>query len=337
MFTFCIISTFTSLLEIIQVIRDTCQNRLTSLFGQITNCLSLWLEDVPFLTLNLLIVICRDGEVTYISLAKAAIGIIAAFLRLLSILLNKWLIRHDYQRKDKLSKFFNTISTFGVVLVFMLSISINIIASLPIDNFGRIYLGKPSDFQQFKFAHQKYFNHVGIFLRSPNEDDKFIYLTDIENIIEKSPKTFSFSFNEKENVFCIKQFNQTCFIQSNNSTIEIYNKQLTNKMINYSITFQFQQPDFYYLLGDIHYNIIRCDLKDFYIDDRKFALHYFRFKPNFNQTYLTAQSNETFRYYDINQDFEPIEYLWKTGLSRCTSTSSFNPHRSQDIHMNDCL
>jgi hypothetical protein len=280
--------------------------------------------------------------VTYISLAKASIGIIAAFIRFLSILLNKWLIRHDYQRKDKLSQFFNTTSTIGVILVFMLSISINIIASLPIDNSGRVYLEKPSDFKQFKFAHQKYFNHVGLFLRSSNEYDKYIYLTDIENIIEKSPRTIIYSLNGKENIFCIKQSNQTCFIQYNDTDIQIYNKQLTDKFINYSITLQFQQPNFYYLLGDIHYNVIRCDLKDFYINDEKISLHYFRFKQHLNETKLPVildenNNNNTYRYYDLKNDFESIEYLWKTGLSRCSSTSSYSPHRSQEIDANNCF
>jgi hypothetical protein len=275
--------------------------------------------------------------VTYISLIKAFIGIIAALIRFLSIVLNKWLIRHDYQRKDRLSQFFNTTSTFGVILVFMLSISIHIIANLPVDNFGRIHLEKPSDFQEFKFAHQKYFNHVGLFLQSSNEYEKYIYLTDIENIIEKGSKTFVYGINEKENIFCIKQFNQTCFIQlNNNSNLNLYEKPLTEKLINYSITFQFQQPTFYYLLGDIHYNVIRCDLKNFYINDKKIFLHYYRFKQNFNQTQfpLVSNDNNTYRYYDVNQDFESIANLWKTGLSRCTSTSSYNPHRSQAVQTN---
>lgn len=322
----------------IQILYDTSRNRLTSSFGQITNSLTIWLEDVPLLTLNLLIVICRDGEVTYISLAKAFIGIIAALIRFLSIVLNKWLIRHDYERKDRLSQFFNTTSTIGVILVFIISISIHIIASLPIDNFGRVYLDKPSDFTQFKFAHEKYFKHVGLFLHSSNEENKYIYLTDIENIIQNGSSTFIYSINENENLFCIKQFNRTCFKQLNNSDIEFYDQILTNKLINYTITFQFKKPDFYYLLGDIHYNIIRCDLKNFYIDDKKISLHYYRFKQNFNQIKLPIllnENNQTYRYYDVDQDFEPIENLWKTGLSRCTTTSGYNPHRAQDVQVNN--
>jgi hypothetical protein len=219
-----------------------------------------------------------------------------------------------------------------------MSITIHIIASLPIDNFGHIYLSKPSDFTKFKFAHQKYFNNVGLFLQSSNEDNKYIYLTDIENIMDNGSKTFVYSINENDQIFCIKQFNQTCFQQLNNSNIELYDKFLTNKLINYSITFQFKQPDFYYLLGDIYYNIIRCDLKDFYIDDKKLSFHYYRFKKNSAQKRLPVvlnDNNGTYRYYDINQDFEPIEYLWKTGLSKCTSTSSFSPHRSQAVKIND--
>ena len=250
-------------MEIIQITRDTYQKRYTSLFGQITNCLTLWLEDVPLLTLNLLLVICRDGEVTYISLAKAIIGVIAALIRFLSILLNKWLIRHDYERKDHLSQFFNTVSTIGVIVVFIVSISIHIIASLPIDNHGRIHLKNPHDFERFKFAHQKYFDHVGIFLRSSMDSNHYIYLTDIENVIEKNSKQFIYSINEKENIVCIKELNQTCFIQINESNIQLYNKSLTDKLIHYSITFQFKHPDFYYLLGDIRYNVMRCDLKRF--------------------------------------------------------------------------
>ena len=338
-YSFCIISTLTSLLEVIQIIRDTYQNRLTSRFGQLTNCLTLWLEDAPLLTLNLLLVICNDGEVTYTSLAKAAIGIFAALIRFLSILLNKWLIRHDYERKDRLSKFFNAISTLGVVLVFMISITIHIIASLPIGHDGHVYLGKPSDFQQIKFAQQKYFDQVGVYLRSSNEQDKYIYLIDLKDIIESGPKQFVYSVDQRRDLFCIKQFNQTCFIQANESNLQVYDGAFTNKLINYSIAFQFKEPDFYYSLGDILYSVVRCDLKDFRIDDEKISLHYFRLKLNVNGTtapILFDQNNQTYRYYDRESDFQSVEYLWKTGLSRCASTSSFSPHRAQEDVMNPC-
>lgn len=339
-FAFCIISTFTSLLEIVQIVRDTYLNRLTSLFGQITNCLSLWLEDVPLLTLNLLLVICHDGEVTYISLTKAIIGIVAALLRSLSIVLNKWLIRHDYERKDHLSQFFNTISTAGVIFVFILSTSIHIIASLPIDNYGRIHLVTPSDFQQFKFAHQKYFHDVGLFVQSPNDIDGYIYLSDIEHIIANSSTHFTYSINEKDNVFCLKQINQSCFMQLNDSTIVPYDSSSINdRFINYSLIFEFKHPDTYYQLGDIVYNIVRCDFKNFYIADEKFPFRYFQYKSMTNETRHMLQFNrynDTYRFYNSDMDFLSIENLWKTGLSRCSSTSSFSPHRSQEIYVDHC-
>ncbi|CAF5176228.1 unnamed protein product, partial [Rotaria magnacalcarata] len=125
----------------------------------------------------------------------------------------------------------------------------------------------------------------------------------------------------------------------NNTNIDLYDKPLTNKLINYSITFEFQKPDSGYLLGDIHYNIMRCDLKDFHIDGDKISLHYYRFKRSFNQrksSVVYTQYNNTYHYYDVENDFEPIEHVWRTGLSRCTSTSSLNPHRSTNVTMNDC-
>ena len=259
-------------------------------------------------------------------------------IRFLFILLNKWLIRHDYQRKDNLSQFFNILSTLGIIIVFMFSITINIIANLPIDRFGRVYLEKPSDFTRSKFAHQKYFNHVGLFLRSSNENNKYIYLTNIDHIIENNSKKFIYGINRNKNIFCIKEINQTCYIKLNNTNIQIYNQPLSNKLINYSLIFQFKQPDSSYLLGDIRYNIIRCDLKDYNIDNRKFSFHYFRFKRNFNQTRLHLISNENiYRYYDIENDFESVEHTWRTGLSRCTSTSSYSPHRYSNIKIDNCF
>ena len=62
---------------------------------------------------------------------------------------------------------------------------------------------KPSDFTQFKFAHQKYFNHVGLFLHSSNEYEKYIYLTDIEDIIDNGSKTFVYGLNEKRIFFVL--------------------------------------------------------------------------------------------------------------------------------------
>lgn len=299
----------------------------------------MWLEDVPLLTLNLLIVICRDGEVTRISLIKSIIGIVAALIRSLSILLNKWFIRHDYERKDRLSKFLNTISTIGVIIVFMLSLTIHVIANLPIDHLGRLHLQNPANFQQIKFAHQKYFDHVGVFLQSSDDETKYIYLTDIENIINQNSTTFVYGINKKENVFCLKQINQTCFIQSNTTQFEIYEKTLSDKLINYSMTFHYEQPDFYYLLGDIHYNVIRCDLKNLYIDDMKIILHYFPLKSKFDQKKfpLTSNENGTYRYYDSNEDFNSIAHLWQTGLSKCLSTSTYSPHRSLLIQVNTTI
>ena len=152
----------------------------------------------------------------------------------------------DYQYKDNLSQFFNTLSTIGIVIVFLLSIFIHIIPSLPIDHFGHIYFGKSSNLTRIRLAHQKYFNNVGLFVRSSNDYDKYIYLTNIEYIIEQNSKNFIYSINRQENIFCIKQLNQTCFKELNNNHIELYNEQLTNKLINYSIIFQFQKPDFFY-------------------------------------------------------------------------------------------
>ena len=288
------------------------------------------------MTLNLLIVICRDGEVTRISLIKSIVGIVAALIRSLSILLNKWFIRHDYERTDRLSRFLNAISTIGVILVFMLSLAIHVIANLPVDHFGRVYLQNPANFQQIKFAHQKYFDHVGLFLQSMNEETKYIYLTDIENLLNENSTTFVYGINKKENIFCVKQINQTCFTQSNNSHLQIYEKSLSDKLINYSMTFQYQQPDFYYLLGDINYNVIRCDLKSLYIDDMKIVLHYFPLKTKFDQKKfpLVANENGTYRFYDSDEDFNSIANLWQTGLSKCTSTSTYSPHRSLFIQVN---
>lgn len=309
---------------------------MTSRFGQITNCLTLWLEDVPLLTLNILIVICRDGEVTYVSIAKAAIGMIASILRLLSIILNKWLIRHDYERKDHFSQIFNTISTIGVVIVFILSIAIHIIAHLPIDNFGRLYLEKPSDFQQFRFAHQKYFHRVGLFLQSPNDDgaNRYIYLTDIENIIGNQTKTFIYSINEDRDVFCV---NEKCFKQIDKSTIESHIRTMSDKLIDYTIRFEFRQPDDYYVLGNIEYYLVRCEYRNQFIDQdlKKIFFHYYRFKSSFNQIktplLINGNRNTTYRFYDVHEDFDPIEQLWKTGLSRCSTTSSFRPYRIYDL------
>ena len=58
-----------------------------------------------------------------------------------------------------------------------------------------------------------------------------------------------------------------------------------------------------------------------------------------NGTYSSMffnEMNQTYRYYDEENDFEPIEYIWRTGVSRCTSTSSYGPHRSRDVHTTNC-
>ena len=103
---------------------------------------------MPLLVLNLMIALCRDGDVTYISLAKASLCIVCVIIRFVLMILVYWIFE---KKKSRFEFTCDIISTIGLVAVAILSVTIQLLNNFPIDRNGLIKIVDPDTFDRYAF------------------------------------------------------------------------------------------------------------------------------------------------------------------------------------------
>ena len=119
---FCNISILSFVIETVQNADDLFEKKKIPFLTQsLANFLVIFFEDIPLLVLNLIVTLCRDGEPTTISLVKASVGIAVVALRFLLMVFVYWLFD---SKKSRFTFFIDILSTFGLFMIALLSISI---------------------------------------------------------------------------------------------------------------------------------------------------------------------------------------------------------------------
>lgn len=119
---FCNISILSFVIETVQNADDLFEKKKIPFLTQsLANFLVIFFEDIPLLVLNLIVTLCRDGEPTTISLVKASVGIAVVALRFLLMVFVYWLFD---SKKSRFTFFIDILSTFGLFVIALLSITI---------------------------------------------------------------------------------------------------------------------------------------------------------------------------------------------------------------------
>ena len=119
---FCNISILSFVIETVQNADDLFEKKKIPFLTQsLANFLVIFFEDIPLLVLNLIVTLCRDGEPTTISLVKASVGIAVVALRFLLMVFVYWLFD---SKKSRFTFFIVILSTFGLFVIALLSITI---------------------------------------------------------------------------------------------------------------------------------------------------------------------------------------------------------------------
>ena len=282
-FSFCIVSTLVSLIETIQNADDLAKKKkLPFLTQSFTNFLTIIFEDVPLLILNLMVALCRDGDVSVISLTKASLCIACVIIRFILMILVYWMFD---KKKSRFEFFCDIISTIGLVVVTILSVTIQLLNNFPIDNNDLIKITSPENFNRYSFFSNKYFTNVGIYMSWPLQDssskefqinESKIWLADLNELTTNEELEVEFQTNidlflKYENSYpnytlCILKSKtkrepkvKNCFTITNNNKY-VYEKefQLGEQQLDYGYKLKFIKrapKDFKYLMGYIDYNI----------------------------------------------------------------------------------
>ena len=121
-FAFCNISCVSFIIETVQNADDLFEKKKIPFLTQsLSNFLVIFFEDIPLLVLNLIVTLCRDGEPTTISMVKSSAGIAIVVLRFFLMILVYWLLD---SKKSRCGFFMDIMSTFGLFVIALISISI---------------------------------------------------------------------------------------------------------------------------------------------------------------------------------------------------------------------
>ena len=349
---FSIIGVLTFLLEVILVGREIFQPDEGSWIDiDYVSTVTVWIEEVPQITLSVIIASCREEAVSIYQISKASVVIIGCILRLIiAIIRFCFRRRKENYENEKIFKSFYALFLVGLILSVIGSILVFIFSHALSDG-GQIKFQKPTEFLKMKHDTTRYYDQVGIYLdgrelpinaqTSMNYDwIKLVNLTDIERYIYPAKKIkFSKTGSTKIQIQTIldrdskpwKVENAECYNKNDkwvvSNTSQCQNLFDTNEITgDVTIYFNFIQQSKHLIMGDVKYNTLYTtsptgcsDSSGNYI---QLPLKYFKAK--------TRQDDTLSKFYKL-EDLVPISEAWKTGFNKCKSTGSESPHWDNSI------
>ncbi|XP_052819615.1 uncharacterized protein LOC128245474 isoform X2 [Mya arenaria] len=248
----------------------------------------IWIEDVPQITINVLIVACREEAISYFQLVKASIIIIGAVIRVLISLIRycgktarrdvKCARLNKYSRYHVVYRFFIMI---GLILTLGGAVTIFMFTQSERHPDGRLDFKTPHSILEGKYDDEKYFKNVSIYFSHPSlqegqassspEDVNFIRLLKINEIRKsETDQTVKIFVNKNENstdfsvivgpnakTECFKFWHSSGKVDSEFLTTNITcAESLSSPDEQWTFIFHYKKPSAPRLIfGDIKYNI----------------------------------------------------------------------------------
>lgn len=344
-FGFCCISIVSFFIETIQNADDLCEKKKISFLTQsLSNFLVIVFEDIPLLSLNLIITLCRDGEPTIISVAKASIVIFAVIIRFVLIVVLNWFMD---SKKTRLSIFFDMLSTIGIFIMAILSVTIHLLNNFPTSAQGVIELPNPIHFNHMSYATNKYLKDIGIFCQWPidsvQEEASYLWLSDITDVTEVKKLNVKIrsdiSLNKEKYTLCVEKFNKNICYKFENGQFKILGEDgnfLKSNVFDFYEIELIKEPaqGNKYKLGFISLNVNRIELNKngtrtcskinptsvLYAKDKDFS--------NSDETSFLKQNANNFVLFS-NKDLLTVDKIWFTGIFKCKMSGDLGPKLNQ--------
>ncbi len=200
LFAFSIIGSLTFFLEVSLVGKQIFQpDDMAWVDVDYVSAVTVWIEEVPQITISVIIASCHEEAVSIFQISKASVVIIGCVLRLIIAI-----IRFCYRRRrenyenEKIFKSCYAVLLVGLILS-VIGSSLVFFFSHALSDGGQIKFQEPTEFLKMKRDTTKYYDQVGIYLdgrelpinaqmRMNYDWIKLVDLTDIERNIYPAKK-----------------------------------------------------------------------------------------------------------------------------------------------------
>ena len=276
----CVVSIFLYIGETVNLIREVFYGEEV-VDDDAAQAVSIWAEEVPQMTLNMLITACREVPLSYFQLVKSGIAIVGAVLRLLIMLIHLCLRKET--KKEKKDWFIRLLILIGSIYMAGSSLTVFFFTytTPPGDGFGfklpKSIVSGRTDGGKYFFKSGVFFNHPSLELcnnskaRWNESDSKWVRVGTIYHIQDatKYQKLLhvNYSYTEQFGKFGISyalkngSLIQTCYsINFSSCAIEMNNacpsfQEVSNNATTIYLDFRYIAPDPPKLvLGDITFN-----------------------------------------------------------------------------------
>ncbi|XP_033748581.1 uncharacterized protein LOC117333403 [Pecten maximus] len=364
---FSILGSCLFLFEIITLGVNLSRDDLPILLLDVAALLVIWLEDVPQIIINVVIVACRDQPISVVQIIKASICMLGALMKLVIAI-----VRFCYwKRKEKIgsegtqrvNKWVRIITIPGILLIIVGSIMVFSFTQLTWDNAdGSLKFQNPRRLLDGEYNTDKYFDQVGVYVNMASKDsgpnvnmakDEWIRLVDIDDFGERKSAivthvTFGLgvskflSIRKPPGSLATANFSE-CYIkngaswnlQSSLSKCSIMNQPTVSAVIE----LRYIEPEGHLLLGDIEYNVkvyqdTTCNSVIIPSTSLpQLALRYFKSRLTISSGlhHLVAPQSLTESKFYSSSHLQPITEIWKTGFLGCKFTGKSQPTYNTDI------
>lgn len=327
-----------------------------------------WIEEIPQISISVIIAACREEGVSIFQISKASIVIIGClgrlFLTIVRFCLRKR--RGEYNHKQAF-KCCSGFLLFGLVLSLIGSSLVFVFSHILRDG-NEITFQKPKQFLLTQRDTSRYYPHVGIFINSNDlrngldqvyQQDQWIKLISLTDL-EKSPKPaqkikYSKNGNMKIQITTSLSQDFAGIVTRNKLRTECYNEtngwfvsnstvcsnlfdanEQTSEVVIY---FNFEPQSSHLLMGDVKYNTKFTITGECFNDpsakNSQLTLRYFKtVKDTEDRHHLLLPNGKVFKTlfkFYTQENLIPTESAWQTGFLGCKSSGSDAPHWDTSI------
>lgn len=204
---FSILGTFTFIFEISNLWWEVFREN-PWIDSDMASAITIWVEDVPQIALNVAIVVCREEAISYLQLVKASVMIFGICIRII-VSLVRYCSKTNLAKTKKKTKWARThvayrvFIMFGLILIFAGSVTVFFCTQFERSLDGEIKFNIPRTLFEGKYDDERYFDNVSMYFNHPVidfessiEKANWIRLITLYDVREKESEIFKIEYDE---------------------------------------------------------------------------------------------------------------------------------------------
>lgn len=351
----CVIFMVDLILNVIDLSQEDC---LPLWLLDAVNLISIWIEGIPQIALNIFIAGCREEAVSILQMAKA-IAALVKVIAIIGIAIANHIYNNSKGKTYKTGYLLKIPIGIGLTIILIGSLGVFGLTQFFLNSENTIQFSSPTTFNGLEYDTDKYFNDAGVYMNFNAgqtgivgmNSNEYLKLTDLKSITEGQSGTVvaSVSYDSTNTALWIQSTTSSNVMSSEKSscysisalpfqTSTTCNTDLPLSSATTSLVIQFvyKSASVQVPLGDIYYNyaVTTYTAGGACISSTSipsFSLSYFKVVTSTNVDPLVTLTGTNVEFYTSGSTIQDVTEAWKTGKFMCDPTGRSSPKMDTSI------